>query len=227
MKRVTLDLSRIQDPAVRSALQEIIRASTQNVLEDVAQSGAALVTLKNAAANQVPYFTALDKVALLTLGAAAGNLVQLDGSGHLPALDGSALTALNASNLASGTVAVARGGVDQAAWTAYTPAVSASAGTFTTVSAAGRYKQIGKTVFFSVAVTITVNGTAATAVVVGLPVTAQNANFTFAGRENAVTGSLLVSWMGSTTTMLIQKYDGTYLGANGYLLVVSGSYEAA
>jgi hypothetical protein len=57
VKRVTLDLSQVQDPAVRAALQEIIRASTQNVLEDVAQSGAALVTIKNAAANQVPYFT--------------------------------------------------------------------------------------------------------------------------------------------------------------------------
>jgi hypothetical protein len=34
----------------------------------------------------------------------ANNLVQLDGSGNLPALDGSALTSLNGSNIASGTV---------------------------------------------------------------------------------------------------------------------------
>jgi hypothetical protein len=38
----------------------------------------------------------------------ASQLVQLDGSGFLPALNGSALTALNASNLASGTVASGR-----------------------------------------------------------------------------------------------------------------------
>ncbi|HSE29684.1 MAG TPA: collagen-like protein [Candidatus Saccharimonadales bacterium] len=39
---------------------------------------------------------------------AAGQLVQLDGSGLLPALNGSALTSLNASNISSGTLADAR-----------------------------------------------------------------------------------------------------------------------
>ena len=42
------------------------------------------------------------------VGTTANKIVQLDGSAHLPAVDGSALTALNASNLASGTVAAAR-----------------------------------------------------------------------------------------------------------------------
>jgi hypothetical protein len=47
------------------------------------------------AANKVPFFTALATLSLLTVGAAANNLVQLDGAGKLPAVDGSALTGLN------------------------------------------------------------------------------------------------------------------------------------
>ena len=42
------------------------------------------------------------------VGTTANKIVQLDGSAHLPAVDGSALTNLNATNLASGTVAAAR-----------------------------------------------------------------------------------------------------------------------
>ena len=42
------------------------------------------------------------------VGTTANKIVQLDGSAHLPAVDGSALTGLNATNLASGTVAAGR-----------------------------------------------------------------------------------------------------------------------
>ena len=44
----------------------------------------------------------------LQYGTLAGNLVQLDGSARLPAVDGSLVTALNASNISSGTIAAAR-----------------------------------------------------------------------------------------------------------------------
>ena len=50
----------------------------------------------------------LGSAATLTAGTAANNVVQLDGSGNLPALNGSALTSLNASNISSGTLADAR-----------------------------------------------------------------------------------------------------------------------
>ena len=46
---------------------------------------------------------------------------------------GTNLTALNASNLSSGTVAVARGGVDQTAFSTWSPTVSCGSGTFTTL----------------------------------------------------------------------------------------------
>lgn len=113
------------------------------------------------------------------------------------------------------------------AWGAFTPTVTAASGAFTTVSGAGRYKQVGKTVYFYILVTITTIGTAGTAINVTLPATAQSANFAFSGRENGVTGALLTAWLASTTSLRIQKYDGTFIGANGHIMAVSGSYEAA
>lgn len=51
------------------------------------------------AANTVPSFTGIGTAALLTVGTAASNLVQLDGSAHLPAVDGSALTGIAQSQV--------------------------------------------------------------------------------------------------------------------------------
>lgn len=50
----------------------------------------------------------LGTAATLNVGTAANNIPQLDASGFLPAVNGSALTSLNASNIASGTLAAAR-----------------------------------------------------------------------------------------------------------------------
>lgn len=112
-------------------------------------------------------------------------------------------------------------------WTAFTPAITASAGTFTTVSATGRYILVGKTVHFTIQITVTTNGTAATAILATIPVTALNTNNAFAGRETALTGDVLSASLTSATAIFIVKYDGTYLGGNGAVLVVSGTYEAA
>lgn len=46
----------------------------------------------------------------VNVGTGANQIVQLDGSSKLPAVDGSALTNLNASNISSGTLSVSRGG---------------------------------------------------------------------------------------------------------------------
>lgn len=120
------------------------------------------------------------------------------------------------------------GGVDVfTEWLAYTPTVTSASGSFTTVTGAGRYKKVGKTIYFYALVTITTVGTAGTAIDVTLPATAKSANFAFSGRENGVTGALLTAWTSSTTSLRIQKYDGTFIGANGHIMAVSGSYEAA
>ncbi len=125
--------------------------------------------------------------------------------------------------------AVAVSGI-AAAWTAYTPTITAGTGTFTSVSATGRYLAVGKVIFFQIAITITTNNTAATYVLATLPATAVTGIVSpVAGRENALTAKMLQGVIGgvSTTTVAIQNYDGTYPGANGAILDISGCYEAA
>lgn len=56
----------------------------------------------------------LGTAAALNVGTSANNIVQLSGLGSMPAVSGSALTGLNASNFTSGTLAVARGGTGSA-----------------------------------------------------------------------------------------------------------------
>ncbi len=55
----------------------------------------------------------LGTAAALSAGIAANNLVQLDGTAKLPAVNASALTNLNATNISSGTLAPANGGTGQ------------------------------------------------------------------------------------------------------------------
>lgn len=66
-------------------------------------------------------------------------------------------------------VAVGGTGDTGSAWTSYTPTVTATTGTFTSVSATGAYKTIGRTMFIRFTVTITTIGTAAGRMLVTLP----------------------------------------------------------
>ena len=119
--------------------------------------------------------------------------------------------------------AVAASGL-AAAWTAYTPTVTAASGTFTTVSASGRYLNIGKLTFVQINVVVTTNGTAAGNVQATLPNTAFNTNYVMTGREILITGKQL-EVVTSTTKVLIFNYDGTYPAGSGYSLMISGCYE--
>lgn len=119
-------------------------------------------------------------------------------------------------------------------FTTYTPVVTAPSGAFTTVSAAGRYRRIGKLVFIEIVITITTNGTAATAVVATLPFAGVNApSFTYSGilfgRAGNISGKLLQGYIPVTTgnQVFINNYDNTYPGASGETLVLSGFYEIA
>lgn len=111
-------------------------------------------------------------------------------------------------------------------WTAYTPLVSSLTGTFTTVSATGRFKQLGSTVFVEIIITITTNGTAAGNVVASLPIAAVSSGAVLSGRENAAVGKMLQG-LTQSGSIAIWNYDNTYPGADGYQLEVSGIYEAA
>lgn len=123
--------------------------------------------------------------------------------------------------------AVAASGI-AAAWTTYTPTITASAGgAFTTVAGAGRYIKIGKTVLLQVSVVITTNGPAAGAVLATLPFTASaNANI-MVGREVNVTGFELSGFINvSATQVAIKNYDFTYPGGDGRTFYMSGVYES-
>ena len=113
------------------------------------------------------------------------------------------------------------------AWQDWTPTITATTGSFTTTSAAGRYTQIGKTVHFQVAVTITTVGTG-TGAKFSLPVTAQSAIGTIGGyRERAVSGLTGTVSISTTSTAIFHEYDNVQTIASGWVFQAYGTYEAA
>lgn len=112
------------------------------------------------------------------------------------------------------------------AWSTFTPTISASAGTITTKTGTGRYKQIGKIVFFEIVITITTNGTGSGTLNATLPVAPQT-YVSGCGREHSITGKMVNGWCTTGSTLLMTYYDNTYPGVNGGTYSIGGSYEAA
>ena len=114
-------------------------------------------------------------------------------------------------------------------FTTYTPVVTSGTGAFTTVSATGRYRRIGKLVFIQITVTVTTNGTAATSVIATLPFSSLNVagvNHVLLGRANAVSFKMLQGIIAPNAgSVSIFNYDNSYPGASGETLVLSGFYE--
>lgn len=127
----------------------------------------------------------------------------------------------------SGILPFGNGGTNDTgtAWTTYTPSISSQSGTFTTVSATGRSKTIGKTVFVQIAVTVTTIGTAAGYISATLPTAAATNIYALAGVETTTgKGCRSIITSGSSAT-LITFYDNTFPGASGNVVAVSGVYE--
>ena len=59
-----------------------------------------------------------------------------------------------------------------------------------------------------------------------VPVAAPANNYSISGRENGVTGNMLVGAVAGTG-VFIQNYNATYPGGDLYILQMSGVYEAA
>jgi hypothetical protein len=142
--------------------------------------------------------------------------------------------ATNTTNIATNTTNIATNTTDiaaiKAAWTSYTPTVSATSGTLTTTSTTGRYLQIGKTVYFTAQVTLTNVGTASGRISLGLPKTAGASSYVVAGVERQSTGNAITGLVGSGgTTALIDGYSGLTpnMIVNGYVLLIGGVYESA
>lgn len=151
------------------------------------------------------------------------------GAGSVSTLIGDvAITAGNSVTL--NTVSVAKGGTGDTgtAWTTYTPSIAAGTNSFTTASATGRYKQLGKTVIFQATLTITTNGTAASNVQIGIPTTAGSGKYPVVGYEAGLTGKQLAGIINaSASSAVVTLYDGTYPGGTGAMPVINGVYEAA
>lgn len=119
---------------------------------------------------------------------------------------------------------------NNAAWTTYTPTVTSTTGSFTTVSATGRHTRVGKLAVVQFSVTITTNGTAAGQVIVTAPFGAL-ASSTYMGvtRESNATGNMGYAAIssGGGSSFYCANYDNTYMGGTGRLISGTISYEVA
>ena len=118
---------------------------------------------------------------------------------------------------------------NNAAWTTYTPTLSAQSGSFTSATVSGRYTRIGKLCVVQNRVTITTNGTAALSTIITAPFTAKSTSgvmYSGFGRENAVTGLMLMTRIYSgESNIYANVYSGGYMGGNGYVLDTTTVYE--
>lgn len=123
--------------------------------------------------------------------------------------------------------------LDNNAWTTYTPTVTPQTGALTTatVTATGRYKQIGKTVICQTTTTITNIGVGVPAgnVNATLPLSAQTAGiYTGSSYETASTGNAgacLVNGTFTPTLMNIKNLSAATYWVNGYTVTGTVTYE--
>jgi len=169
----------------------------------------------------------------LVIGASRSSGIDHDASGSAEFNVGTGTNRLDLATkpiTSAGTVYAfaGTGRISSPDWINFTPTVSSSSGTITTVAAiaAGdcKYKLEGTTCTFDYTVTITTNGTGAGVVQMTLPFQAKKID-TANGKVAAVNiGGLIQS---SVARVDVSKYDGTYPGSDGAVLRISGSYEIA
>jgi hypothetical protein len=124
--------------------------------------------------------------------------------------------------------------VSTSAWTAYTPTVTSSGGTITTVGAvSGYYQQVGKTMFVYFSIVITTVGTATGQLRFTLPVNSnanvQNDTVLGSAREQNLTGETLQAFKSAVGTCAMLRVLGSTIFSAGNGLTVRGSitYEVA
>lgn len=153
--------------------------------------------------------------------------------------DGGTGTAISTSATTSGTIsgnkyygrAVGTGGsptLSCDAWQPITPTISALSGTITTVGAlACKYRIDGTTCFYDYSVTITTNGTGATALRATLPVAVKSLSHSAGGIDAGTGAGAMLNTTHQTAVQAVDvtKYDGTYPGSDGAVLRFSGCYD--
>lgn len=115
---------------------------------------------------------------------------------------------------------------DDTGWIAYAPNVFSGSGAFGALGTpTGSYQRVGKTVRFTVAITITSNGSAGGFISASLPLPAKTFSAFSGGQQTAPARALrCISDAGSSVVTMVAA-DGSYPGADGALLIVSGEYE--
>jgi hypothetical protein len=203
--------------ATLGSVKMLDTSSNSKTLSVVSNS---LKVLNNAGSGEILSLTdagALTVPATLSSGSVSTGGITASGN-----ISGATVTSTGA--LSAGSLAL----TSDSSWTAYTPTLAAASGTYTTATATGAYKTIGNVVVFRVKVTVTTVGTG-TFPVVGLPFAVNNGtgadSVTFAGRENAASGSICVMIAGAgSLTGQIYTYNNGNPAANGAVIYVSGSY---
>lgn len=115
------------------------------------------------------------------------------------------------------------------AMAAWTPTIGAGSGAFTTVSVvAARSIAFGKWREFSIHIDITTAGTATGNLTFTLPSNNINMRRAFTGVEDFSTGnSLSARGAVNSNVVIVTRYDGASIIANGRAILVSGGYEEA
>lgn len=116
----------------------------------------------------------------------------------------------------------------QLTWLNYSPSITAVNGAITSLSIdKAEYAFDGEFIRLNIKFRITTNGTGAGQIRVPLPISAASgdiANGSFTAVETEVSGVTLYVNL-TTSEMYIRKYDGSYPGANGVVIQLSGYYN--
>jgi hypothetical protein len=113
------------------------------------------------------------------------------------------------------------------AWTNYTPAVTATAGSITVGTVAGRFQTLpGKTTVMSADITVTTNNTGSGALDITLPNTAGTGFYICTGINNS-THAILVGQIGFTAQTKVTMFTaaGAYPASDGFRMFVTCSYQ--
>lgn len=110
-------------------------------------------------------------------------------------------------------------------WTFWNPTITNSGGALASLgNVVARYIQEGPKVSFILNIPITTNGSGGGYLEVTLPISASSTTISsLSGREAAISGKGLAGNIGST--MFIYTVDNSYPGANGALIIATGSYQ--
>lgn len=139
---------------------------------------------------------------------------------------GTGATSSAAARTALGVLAVS----DKPAWTAYTPTVTASTGTFTSATATGKYLVLYGICHVQVRVTITTVGTGVIPdVTLPFPALSGSVDCIIPARESLRNGKLGAAvLLSNLTQMRCKDYaNADLVTADGSVIVISGSYPIA